>query len=193
MPLCGPILNKKIWLESHWPPVTPMDGVILISKGSNPSSLPRAVGNQRSQEVIGAQIRNWGQVSVSGLIARPPGLCPVDLLGEVSVAESSGCTVQDPSFRADNGCNQTPLIFSISTLNWIITLRHDFGLDDFILNTCGCWFWCFTITPSHWYIFYKPVSKIFHKHLNYFLIFHTRLFMQKIKMSRLEEILTEKL
>ena len=175
MSLRRPTLNHNMWLVSRWTPVTPMDGVILISKGSNPGSLPRAVDDQWSQEVIGAMIRNWRQISpVYGLIARPPGLCPVDLLGEVSVAESSGCTAQDPSFRADNGCNQIPLIFSISTLNWIITLRHDFGLDDFILNTCGCWFWCFTITPSHWYIFYKPVSKIFHKHLNYFLIFHTK-------------------
>ena len=130
MPLCGPILNKKMWLESHWTPVTPMDGVILILKGSNPCSLPRAVGDQRSQEVIGAQIRNWRQVSVSGLIARPPSLCPVDLLGEVSVAQSCGSTAQDPSFRADNGCNKIPLIFSISTMN-NNPIKAWFGLERF--------------------------------------------------------------
>ena len=81
--------------------------------------MPAAVDDERSQEYIGAMIRNGGQVSpsVSRLIARPPSLCPVDLLGEVSVAESSGCTAQDPSFRADNGCNKIPLIFSISTMN----------------------------------------------------------------------------
>ena len=81
--------------------------------------MPAAVDDERSQEEIGALIRNGGQVSpsVSGLIARPPGLCPLDLLGEVSVAQSCGSTAQDPSFRADNGCNKIPLIFSISTMN----------------------------------------------------------------------------
>ena len=131
MSLRRPTLNHNMWLVSRWTPVTPMDGVILISKGSNPGSLPRAVDDQWSQEVIGAMIRNWRQISpVYGLIARPPGLCPVDLLGEVSVAESSGCTAQDPSFRADNGCNKIPLIFSISTMN-NNPIKAWFGLERF--------------------------------------------------------------